>query len=84
MGICLKKWLCRNPFFSDYPKITHRMEEGTVPVPPYRPCAYSDDDVLPVLGLSHSGEQKQRGINRRISEDRLEKIFIRKYTANCE
>ncbi len=31
------------------------MKEGTVPVPPYRPCALSDDDGLPVRGLSHRG-----------------------------
>ena len=27
--------------------------EGTVPVPPNRPCAERDSDVLPVRGLSH-------------------------------
>jgi hypothetical protein len=32
------------------------MKEGTVPVPPYRPCAYCDDDVLPVQGVIASGE----------------------------
>jgi hypothetical protein len=36
------------------------MKEGTVSVPPYRPCAYSDDGVLPVRWLSHSGELKRR------------------------
>ena len=29
------------------------MKEGKVPVPPYRPCAESDDAVLPVQGVSH-------------------------------
>ena len=29
---------------------------STVPVPPCCPCAYSDTDVLPGRGLSHSGE----------------------------
>ena len=29
------------------------MKEGPVPVPPHRPCAYSDDNVLPVQELSH-------------------------------
>ncbi len=29
------------------------MTEGTVPVPPDRPCADCDDDVLPVRGVSH-------------------------------
>jgi hypothetical protein len=29
------------------------MREGTVPVLPYRPCAESADDVLPVLVVSH-------------------------------
>jgi hypothetical protein len=33
------------------------MSEVTVPVPPYRHCAFSDDDVLPFRGLSHSGSQ---------------------------
>jgi hypothetical protein len=32
-----------------------------VPVPPYRPCAEHDDDVLPVQELSHWGEPKRRG-----------------------
>ena len=34
-----------------------KMTEGTVPVPPYRPCARrSDDDVFPVQRVSHAGE----------------------------
>jgi len=39
------------------------MKERTVPVPPDRPCAYSDDDELPVRELSHSGEPQRRGCN---------------------
>jgi len=31
------------------------MKEETVPVPPYRPCAESDNDILPVQELSQSG-----------------------------
>jgi hypothetical protein len=41
------------------------MKERTVPVPPDRPCAYSDDDELPVRELSYSGEPQRRGCNRR-------------------
>jgi hypothetical protein len=37
------------------------MTEGTVPVPPYRPCAYRDDDVLPVQELSHFGGSRSGG-----------------------
>jgi hypothetical protein len=33
-----------------------------VPVPPYRPCAYCDSDVLPVRGLSHSGGSVAAGV----------------------
>jgi len=52
------------------------MKEGTVPVPPDRPCAERDDNVVPVQELnypvqelyyfsklSHSGEPKRRGWN---------------------
>jgi hypothetical protein len=39
------------------------MREGTVPVPPYRPCAYCDDDVLPVRGISR-GSQSGGGETR--------------------
>jgi hypothetical protein len=38
-----------------------RIMEGTVPVPPYRPCAENDYDVLPVLELSYSGAPKPQG-----------------------
>jgi hypothetical protein len=31
------------------------MKEGTVPVPPYRPCAEREGGVLPVQVLSHLG-----------------------------
>ncbi len=31
------------------------MKEGTEPVPPCRPCAESDDNVVPVQELSHFG-----------------------------
>jgi hypothetical protein len=42
------------------------MEEVTVPFPLYRPCAESDDDVVPVQELSHLWEStKQRGWNPR-------------------
>ena len=42
------------------------MEEGTVPVHRYRPCAESDDDVVPVQELSHlRGSTKLRGWNPR-------------------
>ena len=33
-----------------------------VPVPPYRSCAYRDDDVLPVQKLSHFGGAKAAGV----------------------
>jgi hypothetical protein len=32
-----------------------------VPVLTYRPCAYGDDDVVPVRGLSHLGGAKDAG-----------------------
>jgi len=38
------------------------MEEGTVPIPPYRPCAESDDDVLPVQEVSHLGGAEAAGV----------------------
>jgi hypothetical protein len=31
------------------------MTEGTVPVPPDRPCAEYDDDVLPAGGIAFEG-----------------------------
>jgi len=37
-------------------------EEGTVPVLPYRPCADSDGDVLPVQELSHLGGAEVAGV----------------------
>ena len=36
--------------------------EFTVPVSPVSPPALSDYNVLPVLGLSHSGEPQQTGV----------------------
>jgi hypothetical protein len=36
--------------------------EGKVLVPPCRPCAYRDDDVLPVQELSHFGGGESAGI----------------------
>ncbi len=38
------------------------MREGTVPVPPYRPCAESDDNVLHDLELSHLGGAEAAGV----------------------
>ena len=38
------------------------MTEGTVPVPPYHPVAYRDDEVLPIRGLSYLGEHKVEGM----------------------
>ncbi len=32
------------------------MKEETVPISPFRPCAYSDDDVVPVKEITHSLE----------------------------
>jgi hypothetical protein len=40
---------------------TGKMTEGTVPVPAYHPCAYSDDDVLPVQEVSHFGGSRSGG-----------------------
>jgi hypothetical protein len=37
------------------------MKEGTVPVPSYSSCAWSDDDVLPVQELSHIGRNLSGG-----------------------
>ena len=37
------------------------MKEGTVPVPPYRPCSYNEYDVLPVQELSYFMGSKTRG-----------------------
>jgi len=41
------------------------MREGTVPVPPYRPFAYGDDDVVPNRLHRILGEPKRRGSNPR-------------------
>jgi hypothetical protein len=41
---------------------TGTMMEGTVPVPPCRPLAYRDDDVLPVQELSHFGGGESAGM----------------------
>jgi hypothetical protein len=38
------------------------MKEGTVPVPPYRPCAESADDVLPVHVASHFRGAEAAGV----------------------
>jgi hypothetical protein len=35
--------------------------EGTMPVPPYCPWDYSDDDVLPVHELSDFGRNRSGG-----------------------
>jgi hypothetical protein len=42
-------------------KNTGIMTEGTAPVPPYRSCANSDDEVLPIQRVSHAGELQRRG-----------------------
>ena len=34
---------------------------GAVPVPPYRPCADCDDNVLPVQMVSHLGGAQSGG-----------------------
>ena len=41
------------------------MKEGTVPVPPYRPCAYCDDDVVPVQGYRIWGGDEAAGVKPR-------------------
>jgi hypothetical protein len=43
-------------------KSTGKMKEGTVPVPPRRPSALSDDDVSPVQGIAFLGEHKEAGV----------------------
>jgi hypothetical protein len=37
------------------------MTEGTLPVPPYYLCAESDDNILPVQGVSHLGGSRSGG-----------------------
>jgi hypothetical protein len=37
------------------------MKEGTVSVLTYRPCAESDDNVVPVQELSHFGGSRSGG-----------------------
>ena len=49
----LKNRLWRFPFIRRWNKNTCKLKEGTVPLPPHRPCAWSDDNVLPVQELSH-------------------------------
>jgi len=44
------------------------MQEGTVPFPPYLPCAESDDDVAPVQEVSHF-----LGSTKRLHETRVER-----------
>jgi hypothetical protein len=43
------------------------MTEGTVPVPPGRPCAERDDDVLPVQAVSHMGGAQSGGDEATVS-----------------
>jgi hypothetical protein len=38
------------------------MKEGKVPVPPHRPCAESDDNVVPVQELSHFLRSRSGGV----------------------
>jgi hypothetical protein len=38
------------------------MMKGAVPVPPNRPCAYRDNDVVPVQVVSHFGGAKSAGV----------------------
>ena len=42
-------------------------QEGTVPVPPYRPCADCDDNVFPVQMLSHLGGAEAAGVKPLLS-----------------
>jgi hypothetical protein len=42
-------------------KVPGTMTEGTVPVPPARPCAERDGSVLPSQAISYLGEPKRRG-----------------------
>jgi hypothetical protein len=57
-----------------------KMTEGTVPVPPDRPCAERDDDVLPVqLVTQHFfGEHKAVGDETSVSINILN-IFFEDY-----
>jgi len=51
----LTRYFGSSEFFlsGDQIKSTGNIKEGKVPILPYRHCALSDDDVLPVQELSH-------------------------------
>jgi hypothetical protein len=44
-------------------KVPGTMTEGTVPVPPARPCAERDGSVLPSQAVSHLGGAEAAGGN---------------------
>jgi hypothetical protein len=52
------------------------MMEGTVPVPPYCPCALSDDDVIPVQVVSHLGGTEATGVKPLLSVQFFLKQFL--------
>ena len=53
--------LLENSWCYDINAKTGSMKEGTVPVPPYRPCAFWDSDELPFRVLSHRGSHRDGG-----------------------
>jgi hypothetical protein len=61
-------------------KCTNKMTEGTVPVPPDRPCAERDDDALPVQVVTQHffGEHKAVGDETSVSINILN-IFFEDY-----
>jgi hypothetical protein len=56
----IKKIAVVNSFYRDLKKRAGTIKEGTVPVPHTAP-AVSDDNVLPVQGLSHRGSHSGGG-----------------------
>ncbi len=56
----IKKIAVVNSFYRDLKKRAGTIKEGTVPVPHTAP-AVSDDNVLPVQGLSHRGNHSGGG-----------------------
>jgi hypothetical protein len=51
----------KNSFYCDMKYEALYDEGGDSACLPYRPCAYCDDDVLPVQLVSYLGEPKRRG-----------------------
>ncbi|MCJ7742656.1 MAG: hypothetical protein MUO95_08265 [Methanoregula sp.] len=65
-----------NTFFWKLLKNHSCGKEGTVPVPPHRPCAKSDDNVVIVVAVSHFLEGAEAAsVKLLLSLQVLESIF---------